>query len=115
MRGLSRSKANLSGSDEPELGRGLSVEMASKRYVKSLIVSDEVRGRVLFEANIGNLIGLSSVDGRVLEVRGTNGTLRVDLTEEELEAMLSKVRSTRSALSCLAPSRGAGRNRQKER
>ena len=83
----------MSGSDEPELGRGLSVEMASKKYVKSLIVSDEIRGRVLFEADIGNLICLSSVDGRVLEVRGTNGTLRVDLTEEELEEMLNKVRS----------------------
>jgi len=83
----------LSGTDEPELGRGLSLEMASKRYVKSLIVSDEARGRVLFEADIGSLIGLSSVDGRVLEVRGTNGTLRVDLTDEELEAMLNKARS----------------------
>ncbi|MCX6654049.1 MAG: hypothetical protein NTY03_02885 [Candidatus Bathyarchaeota archaeon] len=83
----------MSGSDEPELGRSLSLEMVSKRYVKSLIVSDEVRGRVLFEADIGKLLGLSSVDGRVLEVRGTNGTLRVDLTEEELEAMLNKVRS----------------------
>jgi len=69
------------------------VETASKQYVKSLIVSDEVHGRVLFEAEIGDLVGLSSVDGRVLEVRGTNGTLRVDLTKEELEAMLRKVRS----------------------
>ena len=93
MCGFSQSKANLSGSDEPKLGRSLSVEMASKKYVKSLIFSDEVCTRVLFEANIGNLIGLSSVDERVVEVRGTNGTLRVDLTEEELEAMLHKVRS----------------------
>ena len=40
-----------------------------------------------------NLIELSSVEGRVLEVRGINGTLRVDLTDEELEAMLSMVRA----------------------
>ena len=62
------------------------MEMASKKYVKSLIVSEEVRGWVLFEANMSNLIELSSVDGRVLEVRGINGTLRADSTEE-LEAM----------------------------
>ena len=74
-------------------GRSLSVEMASKTYVKSLIVSDELRGTVLFDADIGNLVGLSSVDGMVLEVKGTKGTLRVDLTEEELEAMLRKVPS----------------------
>jgi hypothetical protein len=67
--------------------------MASKTYVKSLIVSDELRGTVLFDAELGNLVGLSSVDGIVLEVRGVNGTLRVDLTNEELEDMLRKVRS----------------------
>ncbi len=83
----------MSGTDEPELGRGLSIEMASKKHVKSLIVSGEVRGQVLLEANIGKLLGISSIDGKVLEVRGAYGTLRVDLTEEELEAMLNKVRS----------------------
>jgi hypothetical protein len=74
-------------------GRSLSVEMASKAYVKSLIVADELTGRVLFDADIGNLIGLSLVDGIVLEVRGTNGTLRVDLREREIDAMLRKARS----------------------
>jgi hypothetical protein len=69
------------------------VEMASKTYVKSLIVSDELTGRVLFDADIGNLIGLSLVDGIVLEVRGVNGTLRVDLWENEIEAMLKNMRS----------------------
>lgn len=82
----------MSGSDEPELGRSLSLEMASKKYVKNLIVSEEVRGWVLFEANMGNLIELSSVDGRVLEVRGANGTLRVNSTEE-LEEIQNKVHS----------------------
>ena len=71
--------------------RSLSLTTASKQYVKSLIVSDELRGTVLFDADIGDLVELSSVDGIVLEVRGTNGTLRVDL-EEELEAMLRKIR-----------------------
>lgn len=83
----------MSGSDEPELGRGLSIEMASKKYVKSLIVSGEVRGQVLFEADIGNLIEISSIDGKVLEVRGAHGVLRLDLTVEELEAMFSSIRS----------------------
>ena len=75
------------------LGRSLSVEMTSKQHVKSLIVSDELSGRVLFDADIGNLVGISIIDGIVLEVRGVNGTLRVDLREEELEAVLKKVHS----------------------
>ncbi len=69
------------------------MEMASKEHVKSLIVSDELTGRVLFDADIGKLIGLSLVDGIVFEVSGTNGTLRVDLGEKEIEAMLRKMRS----------------------
>ena len=69
------------------------MEMASKAHDKSLIVSDELTGRVLFDADIGNLIELSLVDGIVFEVKGTNGTLRVDLREKEIEAILKKVRS----------------------
>jgi hypothetical protein len=73
--------------------RSLSVEMISKAHVKTLIVSDELTGRVLFDADIGKLISLSLVDGVVFEVSGTNGTLRVDLGEKEIEAMLRKMRS----------------------
>ena len=72
------------------LGRSLSVEMTSKQHVKSLILSDELSGQVLFDADIGYLVGISIIDGIVLEVRGVNGTLRVDLREEELEAVLKK-------------------------
>jgi hypothetical protein len=70
------------------LGRGVSVEMNSKRSVRSLIVSDDVHDRILFDADIGDLVGLSLADGDVLEVRGVMGVLRVDLSAKELEAML---------------------------
>jgi hypothetical protein len=83
----------LSVTLEHEQGRSFSVKMTSKKHVKNLNVSDEAIDRVLIEANISNLIGLPSVDGMVLEARGTKSILRVDLTEKELEAMFSKVRS----------------------
>ena len=77
-----------------EYGRGLSVDVVSKQHVKNLMISNETRSRVMFEADIGQLIEVSSIEGRVLEVRGEYGTLRLDLTLEELESMLHAAKSS---------------------
>ncbi len=74
--------------------RGFSVEMASKEHVRSLIVSDESQGKVLFEGNLGELQALEIVEEIVLQVKGTNGTLRIDLEEGELRKMLEKKEGT---------------------
>ena len=66
------------------------MEMASKEHVRSLIVSDESQGKVLFEGNLGELQELGMVEEIVLQVRGTKGTLRIDLEEDELRKMLEK-------------------------
>lgn len=70
--------------------RGFSVEMISKEHVRTISVSDKGREGVLFEGVLGELEGLDMMDGSVLSVRGSHGTLMVDLTEEELRMMLSK-------------------------
>jgi hypothetical protein len=70
--------------------RGFSVEMASKAQVQSLIISDESQGKVLFEGNLGELQELGMVEEIVLQVRGTKGTLRIDLEEGEFRRMLDK-------------------------
>ena len=70
--------------------RGFSVEMASKNHVRSLVVSDESQGKVLFEGNLGELKALEMVEKIVLQVTGTNGTLRIDLEEDEFRRMLKK-------------------------
>ena len=64
-----------------------SVEMKSKKDVKSISISDESHDRVLFEGNLGELIELSLVDD-VLEFIGVNGVLRVELTEDQLRKTL---------------------------
>ena len=61
-----------------------SVEMKSKRYVKSISISDEAHDRVLFEGNLGELLELSIVEGDVLEFIGVNGVLRIGITEKQL-------------------------------
>ena len=70
--------------------RGFSVEMASKNHVISLIVSDESQGKVLVEGNLGELKALEIVEEIVLQVTGANGTLRVDIEEDEFRRMLKK-------------------------
>jgi hypothetical protein len=67
-----------------ELEHTFSVEMRSKRYVKSISISDEAHDRVLFEGNLGELVELSLVEGNVLEFVGFNGVLRVAVTEGQL-------------------------------
>ncbi len=61
-----------------------SVEMKSKRHVKSISISDEAHDLVLFEGNLGELLELSIAEGNVLEFIGVNGVLRVAVTEEQL-------------------------------
>jgi len=66
-----------------------SVEMWSKRHVRSISISDEAHDRVLFEGSLGELVELSLAEGDVLEFVGVNGVLRIDLTEEQLRKMLT--------------------------
>lgn len=72
-----------------KLERGFSVEMLSKKHVKTISMSDETHDKVLFEGNLGELEGLCMVEEVILEIKGANGIMRVDLTEEELRKMLS--------------------------
>jgi len=67
-----------------------SIEIKSKKHVRRMSVSNESHDRVLFEGSLGELRELSMVEGAVLEVKGANGVLRIDLGEDELRKMLSQ-------------------------
>jgi len=67
-----------------------SVEMKSKEYIKTISMSNGPHGGVLFEGFLGELEELGMVEGVILEVKGANGTLRIDLDEGELRKMLAK-------------------------
>jgi hypothetical protein len=70
-----------------KLVHSFSVEMKSKKYVKNISISDEDYNRVFFEGFLGELKRLSLIEGRMLEVKGSSGTLRVDLSAEELRKL----------------------------
>ncbi len=67
-----------------------SVEMKSKNHVRHVSLSNESLDRVLFEGVLGELEELSVVGGEMLERKGSNGVLRIDLSEDELKKMLSR-------------------------
>lgn len=67
-----------------------SIELNSKDHVKNLALSNAEGDKVLLEGFLGKLRNLSFTEGIMLEIRGTNGSLRMDFTEEELKGLLPK-------------------------
>lgn len=65
-------------------GRVFTVELKSRRALKNATLDEGAQDGVQIEGTLGTLIGASFQDGIVLEVIGTQGVLRVDLTREEI-------------------------------
>jgi hypothetical protein len=74
------------------MDRGFTAEISSKKYVKNISISNEAHDRVLFEGVIGELEELYMVDDKVLEIKGTEGTLRIDITKQELARIFEDAR-----------------------
>ena len=68
-------------------GKELSIELKSKEHVKQLVLPNE--DNILIEGYLGKLKNLSFYEGIMLEIEGTNGILRMDLSEEEWKRLLS--------------------------
>jgi hypothetical protein len=64
--------------------RVFSVELKSKKYLKSVSFTNDSADSVLLEGSIGELVKATFKEGVILEVIGENGTLRVDLQELEI-------------------------------
>lgn len=69
---------------------GFSVEMKSKEFVRRVSVSDDPRDAVIFEGFLGEIEEMGMVEEVILEIRAANGTLRIDLSEEELKEALTR-------------------------
>lgn len=67
-----------------------SIELKSKEHVKRVALPNENGGTVLIEGFLGKLQNLCFTEGIMLEIQGTNGTLRMDLSEKELKRLLPK-------------------------
>jgi len=67
-----------------------SVELNSKEYLREVSISNAAPDHVLLEGFLGELEELSLVEGELMEVKGVNGVLRIDLNEDELSRILRK-------------------------
>jgi len=75
---------------EREKERFFSVELQSKKHLKTVSLTNAAANGVLLEGNLGELLQASFKEGVILEVRGKNGTLRVDLEEMEISKPTEK-------------------------
>jgi hypothetical protein len=76
--------------DTDKMTHMMSIEMISKKYVKEISLSNESRNRVYFKGFLGDIVELSFINGGMLEIKGVNGTFRIDLSTEELNTMITK-------------------------
>ena len=67
-----------------------SIELISKKFVKQVSLSKESRDGAYFEGFLGDIIEICFVNGGMLEIRGVNGTFRIDISKEELRKMMVK-------------------------
>jgi len=67
-----------------------SIELKSREYLKLVAMPNDTGDNVLIEGFLGALEAVDLIEGVMLEIQGTNGTLKMDLKEEELRNLLTK-------------------------
>ena len=64
--------------------------------MRSISISNEAHDRVLFEGDLGELEEVTFVGGSMLEVRGSNGVLRIELGEDETRRLMNQMSEARA-------------------
>ena len=72
-----------------------SIELKSKESMKSFKLQNNDVSSVVFEGFLGELASLSFTEGIMLEINGSNGSLRMDFSSKELESLIPKKKSNR--------------------
>jgi len=62
-----------------------SIELTSKQYIKTINLANGSRESVLVEGTIGQLQNAEFAEDVVLEITGTKGVLRIDLSREQIQ------------------------------
>ena len=84
---------------QKNLSHMFSIELTSKNFVKHLAFPGDSDDKVLIEGFLGELKEISITEGIILEIQGTNGILRIDLSEEELRKLLPSTKTNEKAQS----------------
>jgi hypothetical protein len=86
-----RRKMDISNGLEEVEKHAFSIELKSREYLKLVAIPNDAGDNVLIEGFLGELEGVELVEGVMLEIRGTNGTLKMDLKEEELSKLCNRI------------------------
>jgi len=70
------------------LGRFFSLELKSKDYLEKINIQEGQDG-VLFEGSLGELEELLLLEDSLLELKGSYGVLRFEITREEVFSLLN--------------------------
>ncbi len=72
------------------MGRYFSIQMNSKQNLDKIIVDDGKKG-ILIEGDFGDLIDLSLLEDKLLEIQFSNGVLRLEINNSELLQVTKKL------------------------
>ena len=67
-----------------------SIELNSSRYVKNLSLATDCDEGVLMEGFLGEIEDIDFTEGIMLEINGTKGVLRMDLSKKEWNELLTQ-------------------------
>jgi hypothetical protein len=77
-----------SGADDSG-DRSFSIELRDKKNLRTITIENS-RGTVIIEGKMGKTHEINHVEGVMLEICCSDGVLRVDLSDEELNSILKK-------------------------
>lgn len=63
--------------------------MKSEKAVRKMSLSENENEHFFFEGYLGKLENVSVIEGMMLQIDGVNGTLRLDITKQELQSGLN--------------------------
>jgi hypothetical protein len=67
-----------------------SIELVSRDHLKCLILPIKNDAKVLIEGFLGDIEEIGIIEGLMLEINGSKGTLKMDLSEEEISKLLQE-------------------------
>ena len=66
-----------------------SVEIESKKHLTNVSISNKPHERVVIEGYLGELSEIEMIENVLIQFKGANGVLRIDLSKDELWHKLS--------------------------
>jgi|GEM_PF-636420 hypothetical protein len=73
-----------------EKERSFSIELKSKVNLNNITLNNGSQENALIEGTIGELEHAEFIEGRVLEILGRKGVLRIDVSEDEVKGKGAK-------------------------